>query len=213
MSRIALGLALVLSGCQGIQSPVPYYIDRDLTPVWLNEASANGVHRIPEFSLLNQAGERVTEKDFDDKVVIASFFFTNCAQVCPILKSRLSTLQDDYLDDDRVMLVSHSIIPEADSVSVLARYAERNGVARRTWQLLTGTHEELYGLARDGYFVNVDTGAGDTQGTDLIHTETILLLDGERRIRGVYSGTIELEMVRIRQDIEELLAVEQEQLQ
>lgn len=207
MSRLGiLCYLMAAAGCYGDVSSLPYYNDPDLTPVWLDAASAQKVHRIPNFSLFDQTGKVVTQKDLDGHVAVVSFFFTSCTQVCPILASKLTELQNAYLNDTRVILLSHSVIPETDSVSVLARYAELNGVVQGKWRLLTGSHEDLYGLARNGYFVDVDTGAGDISGTDLIHTETIALIDRERRIRGVYSGTIDLEMARLREDLEVLLA-------
>lgn len=113
-------------------------------------------------------------------------------------------------DEGQVILLSHSVAPEADSVSALARHEESNGVVQGKWSLLTGCREDLCGLVRDGYFVDVDTGAGDLSGTELIHTETVALLDGKRHIPSVYSGSIKLEMARLRENIEVLLAAESE---
>ena len=195
-----------LSACAPPMDGLPYYRSADLTPEWLSESDAEHVHRVPDFELLDQSNETVTGEDLDGHVVLASFFFTSCAQVCPILRSRLAEVQDEFLNDERVLLLSHSIMPEADSVPVLARYAASNGIVPGKWHLLTGDHEVSLELARKGYFVDVDTGAGDRTGTELIHTETVVLLDTHRRIRGVYTGTLQVELARIVRDIETLLA-------
>lgn len=185
---------------------LPFYDDAERTPVWLTTQQAEDVHRIPSFALQDQTGATVTERDLEGHVVVASFFFTSCAQVCPILRTKLGAIQDAYLDDERVVLVSHSVIPEADSVSVLERYARMNGVDDRKWHLLTGDRDALYRLAREGYRVDVDPGAGDDPDSRLIHTETVVLLDADRRIRGLYAGTMDLDLERLREDMAVLLA-------
>jgi protein SCO1/2 len=200
-------LALVcLNACAPATDGLPYYRTAELTPEWLSRSDAMQAHRVPDFELIDQSNQTITGADLDGHVVLASFFFTSCAQVCPILRSRLAQVQDHFLEDERVLLLSHSIVSEADSVPVLARYAASNGVVEGKWHLLTGEHDALYELARIGYFVEVDTGAGDRIGTDLIHTETVVLLDTQRRIRGVYTGTLQIELDRILEDIAALLA-------
>ena len=138
--------------------------------------------------------------------MVASFFFSSCAQVCPILKNELARVQAQYLDDDRLVILSHSVMPEVDSQETLARYAELNDIDARRWHLLTGDRAEISALARDGYFVDVGSTPGDLGGYDLIHTEAVALLDGQGHIRGLYTGTLKLEMDRLLEDIETLLS-------
>ena len=109
-----------LNACGLPMDGLPYYRSADLTPEWLSESDAEHVHRVPDFKLLDQSNETVTGEDLDGHVVVASFFFTSCAQVCPILRSRLAEVQDEFLNDERVLLLSHSIMPEADSVPGVA---------------------------------------------------------------------------------------------
>ena len=201
--------AVILSGCSEPTETLPYYLSADLTPEWLTSAAGSEVHKIPPFALRNQENEVVTEPDIDGHIVVASFFFTSCSQVCPILKSRLARIQEAYIEDDRVVLLSHSVAPMADSVAALARYAATNDIQTGRWHLLTGAVEDIDALARNGYFVDVEGAPGDLDGYNLLHTETVVLLDGKRRIRGVYTGTLQLEVERILEDMAVLLAERQ----
>jgi len=202
-----LALALVATGCaSGSVQDLPYYNSAELTPEWLTTEESGADHTVPAFALSDQRGEPITESDVNGRVVVASFFFSSCAQVCPILKNELARVQAQYLDDDRLVILSHSVMPEVDSQETLARYAELNDIDARRWHLLTGDRAEISALARDGYFVDVGSTPGDLGGYDLIHTEAVALLDGQGHIRGLYTGTLKLEMDRLLEDIETLLS-------
>ncbi|MDC6350373.1 SCO family protein [Zeaxanthinibacter sp. PT1] len=157
-------------------------------------------HTIADFSLTNQNGETITQEDYKDKIYIADFFFTTCPSICPIMTKNMAGLQQELQDKPEVMLLSHSVTPEIDSVPRLKEYALENGVIDQKWNLLTGPKKEIYELARKSYLVVQEDGNGGP--FDMIHTENFVLVDKERRIRGTYDGTDSEDMKRLLADIE-----------
>ena len=144
-------------------------------------------HTIADFELTNQNGKKVTQNDYKDKIYIADFFFTTCPTICPIMTKNMATIQSKILGDDEVLLLSHSVTPEIDSVPQLKKYAMEKGVLDHKWNLVTGDKKQIYELARKSYLA-VKT-AGDGGPFDMLHTETFILVDKGRRIRGFYDGT------------------------
>lgn len=144
-------------------------------------------HKIADFSLINQNGKTITQEDYKDKIYIADFFFTTCPTICPIMTDHMYQIQKEILDDDEVMLLSHSVTPKIDSVAQLKRYAQQKGVNDKKWNLVTGDKKQIYELARKSYFAVLTDGNGDEY--DMIHTENFMLIDKERRIRNYYDGT------------------------
>ncbi|MEH6680827.1 MAG: SCO family protein [Sediminicola sp.] len=156
-------------------------------------------HTIADFSLTNQNGETITQNTYRDKIYIADFFFTTCPTICPIMTQNMGELQKELIDDPDVLLLSHSVTPEMDSVPQLKKYAIEKGVVDKKWNLVTGPKKEIYELARKSYLaVKTD---GDGGPYDMIHTENFILVDRERRIRGFYDGTDEGEMQRLLKDL------------
>jgi len=156
-------------------------------------------HRIADFSLTDQAGEAVTNKDFEDKIYVADFFFTTCPSICPKMTASLSELSAFYKDDKDIMFLSHSVTPIKDSVPVLAAYAEKHHINHDTWKLVTGDKKHIYELARRSYFAVTTEGDGGVK--DFIHTENFILVDKGRKIRGFYDGTSAKDMERLKEDI------------
>lgn len=156
-------------------------------------------HRIADFSLTDQQGITVTNKDFEDKIYVADFFFTTCPSICPKMTASLSELSDFYKNDTDIMFLSHSVTPVKDSVPVLAAYAEANKVDYNRWRLVTGDKKHIYELARRSYFAVTTEGDGGEK--DFIHTENFILVDKERKIRGFYDGTSARDMERLKDDI------------
>ena len=156
-------------------------------------------HRIADFSLTDQAGEAVTNKDFEDKIYVADFFFTTCPSICPKMTASLSELSAFYKDDKDIMFLSHSVTPVKDSVPVLAAYAEKHHINHDTWKLVTGDKKHIYELARRSYFAVTTEGDGGVK--DFIHTENFILVDKGRKIRGFYDGTSAKDMERLKEDI------------
>lgn len=155
-------------------------------------------HTIADFSLVNQNGKTITQKDYKDKIYVADFFFTTCPTICPIMTKNMAAIQDKI--GEEVMLLSHSVTPQIDSVAQLKKYALEKGVDDSKWNLVTGDKKQIYALARKSYLAVKNDGDGGPY--DMIHTENFILVDKERRIRGFYDGTNPKEIDKLLGDIE-----------
>lgn len=156
-------------------------------------------HRIADFELINQNGEIITNKNYQDKIYIADFFFTRCTEICILMAYNMSELQAYYKNDNDIMFLSHSVTPTIDSVTVLKDYAINKGVIDSKWNVTTGAKKHIYDLARKSYFAVIEDGDGGEN--DFIHTEQFVLIDKKRRIRGFYDGTEKLDMEKLKKDI------------
>ncbi len=170
----------------------PILVDENLRHIRKN-------HRILDFHLTNQYGETITEKTFKNKIYVADFFFTTCTTICPIMGTNMAKIQEAFKDDDEIMLLSHSVTPKMDSVPVLKKYADKKGAVKGKWHLTTGDKKHIYELARKSYMVAKDDGNGDEY--DFIHTENFVLVDPNKKIRGVYDGTSSKDIDRLIADI------------
>lgn len=156
-------------------------------------------HKIKDFALVNQNGDTITQEDYKDKIYVADFFFTTCATICPIMTKNMADIQKEILNDDDVMLLSHSVTPEIDTVAQLKRYAIEKGVIDKKWNLVTGDKKQIYDLARKSYLAVKSQGNEDY---GMVHTENFMLIDKERRIRGFYDGTKKEDIKKLLNDIE-----------
>ncbi|WP_417856024.1 SCO family protein [Xanthomarina gelatinilytica] len=159
-------------------------------------------HKIAEFSLTNQNGETITQDTYKDKIYVADFFFTTCQTICPIMTDHMAQIQKEIINDPDVMLLSHTVTPEIDSVAQLKKYALKKGVNDAKWNLVTGDKKQIYQLARKSYLAVKTDGNGDIY--DMIHTENFMLIDKKRQIRGYYDGTNPEDIKRLIADIETL---------
>ena len=202
-NKIFLGLIIVVfyackSETINKKTTLPFFNSADFTPQWISEKSKiyESIHKIPSFEFVNQLGEKVTNSTYKGKIYIADFFFTTCPGICPRLAKNMRKLQEAFKDDDDVMLLSHSVTPVKDSVPVLYSYAIENKVDAKKWNLVTGDKKAIYEIARKAYFADEDFVK--TQDEDaFIHTENFILIDRKGRIRGVYNGTLAIEVDRI----------------
>ncbi len=156
-------------------------------------------HKIADFSLTNQNGKTITQADYKDKIYVADFFFTTCQTICPIMTDHMAQIQKAIMDDDEVMLLSHSVTPQIDSVAQLKHYAMEKGVNDKKWNLVTGDKKQIYELARKSYMAVKTDGNGDEY--DMIHTENFMLIDKKKQIRGYYDGTNPDDIDRLLEDI------------
>ena len=156
-------------------------------------------HTISDFSLINQNGDTITQNFYNDKIYIADFFFTTCQTICPIMTKNMKEIQDKLINDKEVLLLSHSVTPEIDSVGQLKKYAIANKINDDKWNLVTGDKKQIYNLARKSYLAVEDSEFGNF---DMIHTENFMLIDKKRQIRGFYDGTEKNEIIRLLSDIE-----------
>lgn len=206
MKYLIIPLLLMMLSCNKRPSDqLPFYNTPDFTPVWLSPADDgyNSIHTISPFSLTNQLGQTITNRQLKGKIYVANFFFASCGSVCPKMMSNLGDVQQAFIHDDRVMLLSHSVTPERDSVPVLLKYAALHHIDSKKWWLLTGNKDSIYRLARRAYFAD-DASGFDKKPDEFLHTENVLLIDTRGRIRGVYNGTLKLEMANLITHIRQL---------
>ena len=198
-------MAAVLEvGCKTTpkELPLPFYNKPDFTPEWINrtDTAYQHIHTIPAFSFTDQDGQTITEKTVAGKIYVADFIFTRCGGICPKMTDNMGTLQQKFKADTGVLFLSHSVTPDMDSVPVLKNYAAKKGIISGKWHVLTGNLAEIYTLAKKQYYAGDTVGYYQT-GNEFLHTENFLLIDRHRRIRGVYNGTLPLEMQRLEEDI------------
>ena len=181
---------------------LPIFTPADLRPTLVHPSLiGKTTHEIPNFSFTNQFGNIVSHEDVQNKVYVANFFFTSCPSICIDLTNNLKIVQNAF--DNEILILSHSVDPEIDSVERLMKYQEINEINGSNWFLLRGNIDEIIKMAQLGYFAiaSIDNHVENS----LIHTENIVLVDDQQRIRGVYNGTSELEMSYLIDDIKRLL--------
>lgn len=174
-------------------------------PIYGKVQDVNGTkvyHTIPDFKLTNQNKETISKDDWQDKIVVADFFFSHCPVICPKMTKSLKRVQDRYIDHDDILINSFSIDPERDDPSRLKEYAKKFSINTNNWHLLTGTKKEIYKLARNGFMIVATDGDGGPD--DFIHSEKLVLIDKQRRIRGYYDGTNSTEVNKLIHDIKKL---------
>ena len=186
------------------EEDLPVYQPSDLNPA-LVDASAmrEEDHRVLDFELINHLGDSVSLEDVAGDILVVDFFFTRCATICPLMTQNIKRVHDRLDPQMPVRILSHSVTPQADSVSVLNRYAEKHGANPALWWFLKGEKTEVYRLARQSYFSCLDEGDGGFQ--DFVHTENIVLVDAKGRLRGFYDGTDEKAMSQLFNDLTFLL--------
>ena len=156
-------------------------------------------HRIPSFSFIDQDGEVVSEKDIENKIAVIDYFFTTCQSICPIMSTQMERIANEFSNDPQLIILSHTVDPETDTVEVLRKYASLHAANSKQWKFLTGKKEDLYSLARKGYLLDAQEGNGGEE--DFIHTQNFALIDTKRRIRGFYDGTDSVEVSKLIRDI------------
>lgn len=209
---LLMGIILLMISCkerpqkkESRVSTLPFYNESSFTPNWLsyNAIQERGFHKIPSFELINQEGKSITEKTFENKIYVTDFFFTTCPGICPRMTSNMMTLQEEFLSDNEVLLLSHSVTPDIDSVPRLKEYALEKGILSKKWHLVTGDRKQIYDLGRKWYFVEEDLGNEQTE-EDFLHTENFVLVDKNGHIRGIYNGLNKTAIQQLIADIETL---------
>ncbi|CAA9195182.1 SCO family protein [Flavobacterium collinsii] len=183
------------------QKTLPIYNPADVNPELVDSTVQykSKYHTIADFSFVNQNGDTITQKNYEGKIYVADFFFTTCGSICPKMTTNLEDVQKAVLNNPKVMLLSHTVFPEVDSIPVLKAYAIKHGVVDSKWNLVTGDKKEIYTMARKSYLA-VKLGRPD-QLYDMVHTENFVLVDQKRRVRGFYDGTNKEEIKRLLEDI------------
>jgi protein SCO1/2 len=156
-------------------------------------------HTIRDFKLINQNGDTITQENFKNKIYVANFFFATCTGICPNMNGGLKTVYDEYRGDKDICFISHSSLPNEDTVPVLKAYAQRFDAQVPQWQFVTGNKKEIYDLARN-YYLMAETKEKGLK-YDFIHSRYLALIDTHKRIRGYYDGTSTEDISRLIDDI------------
>ena len=196
----------VLFACNNLDESLPYYNTANFEPIFLknNESVEKSIpHKIESFTLLNQDGVDFGSENLKGKIHVANFIFTSCTHICPKMTTNMTAVENEFLDDSELSLVSYTVTPWIDSPEVLKRYKEEFTQNSNNWIFLTGKKAEIYSIARKSYFAEEEIGF-TKDSTDFLHTEHFLLVDKSLRIRGIYNGTLGLEMEQLIKDINTL---------
>ncbi|WP_278034383.1 SCO family protein [Flavobacterium nitratireducens] len=183
------------------QKTLPIYNPADVNPELVDSTIqyVSKYHTIADFSFTNQNGKTITQKDYEGKIYVADFFFTTCGTICPKMTSNLEEVQKAIINNPKVMLLSHTVFPEVDTVEALKAYAIKHGVVDSKWNLVTGDKKEIYAMARKSYLA-VKLGK-PSELYDMVHTENFVLVDAKRRVRGFYDGTTKEDIQKLIEDI------------
>lgn len=163
-------------------------------------------HRITPFRFTAQDGRTVTESYLDSGVTIVNFFFATCKDVCPKMNGNVLNLYEKYYSNPSVHFLSHTVDPEHDSVAVLQAYAHNLNAASWKWKFVTGPKDSIYRMAMQSYLL--PSGYDDRLPPDSVkffHSQQLLLMDPQHRIRGVYDGLQSYDIKRLDDEIKVLL--------
>lgn len=178
---------------------------KEALPIF-GEREVNGTdtiyHTIAPFQFVDQDSTVITNEVFKDKVYVADFFFTSCRTICPIMKTQMLRVYEATKEMPDVLIISHSIDPEYDTVALLHDFAKRLGVESKRWHFVTGVKDSIYKIAQTSYFATAMEDKAEPDG--FIHSGAFLLIDKKGRIRGKYDGTKEEDVNRLIVDIKKL---------
>lgn len=203
-SILCIIIIAIIYNILNVKQPLPIYQPAMVAEELVDSTIQHQLkyHKIADFSLTNQNGETITQENYKDKIYVADFFFTTCQTICPVMTKNMEQIQKEIINDDDIMLLSHSVTPKIDSVAQLKKYAKEKGVIDSKWNLVTGDKKQIYKLARKSYLAVKTDGNGDEY--DMVHTENFMLIDKKRQIRGFYDGTKPEDIERILEDIKTL---------
>lgn len=182
--------SLWLGSCSVSEKPLPIFGEREVVE------GDTVYHTIADFQFVNQDSVVVTNETVKGKIYVADFFFTTCRTICPIMKSQMARVNEAIKDMPDVLIISHSIDPEYDTVGLLHDYAERLGAKSDKWYFVTGKPRDyVFDIAQTSYF---STAMEDkTEPDGFVHSGAFLLIDKEGRLRGKYDGTVEEDVNRL----------------
>lgn len=157
-------------------------------------------HTVGDFKLVNQNKDTVTQKTIENKIYVADFFFATCQSICPQMSTSLIRVQNAFKTDNDFLILSHSVNPSHDTSEVLFAYAGKYQAIKDKWHFLTGDKKTIYDLAKYGYLVNALEDDCSPEG--FLHSELFLLIDKQKRIRGMYDGTDSIAVNKMIEDIQ-----------
>ena len=199
-------LFLAISGCQTKNTSLPILGRKEIKSRIENghQTYDTVFHTISEFAFVDQDSALITNDTFRDKIYVADFFFTTCPTICPIMKTQMLRVYNKFIDEDRLLILSHTIDPDYDNVSVLHEFAERLGVSSNKWHFVTGEKENIYEIGQTSYMVTALEDKNEPGG--YLHSGAFILVDKNRMIRGMYDGTDPEQVDRMISDIPKLLS-------
>ncbi|MBB4805210.1 protein SCO1/2 [Chryseobacterium defluvii] len=197
------GLIFIFSCKKQENGSLPYYNAPDFSPhfVTKTEADKQIPHVIAPFSFTDQDNKIITDKAIDHKIHVASFIFTSCGSICPVMIRNLDIVNKKYQKDADVVMLSFSVTPWIDTPQKLNEFKAANKISNPNWHFLTGNKGEIYKLARQSYFAEEDLGF-TKDSTEFLHTEHIILADRDKKIRGIYNGTLQTDIEQLVKDID-----------
>lgn len=202
---LAISCLFFIVSCENKESKnaLPYYNSANFDALFLTSAEAKKQinHVIANFNMTDQHNKTITQKDIEGKIHIANFFFTSCGSICPKMTNNLMAFQDKFQSEKDIVLLSYTVMPWQDSVSVLNNFAIKNKITASNWHLLTGKKEAIYKLARQSYFAEENIGF-EKDTSEFMHTEHLLLIDKNKKIRGIYNATLQLEIQQLIKDVD-----------
>ena len=207
-SELIFLMLFVFISCDEVsKKQLPIHNPTDFNPKLVDKSIRNvsDNHTVKDFNLINQNGIKVSSKDYENKIYVVDFFFTSCPSICPIMTNNMLLIQEEFIKNNDIKLLSMSVTPEIDNVQVLKKYAIEKGVIDSKWNITTGSKKHIYELARKSFFAVLDKGDGGLQ--DFIHTPNFILVDTKKQIRGIFDGTVEKEISRLIQDINILVDI------
>ena len=173
-----------------------------LGPRDVNESGDTVYHKIGKFQFVNSNAQIVSDLDFEGSIYVTDFFFTQCEGICPKMSTGLSRVQEYYRDNNKVKFLSHTVDPEYDKGDVLTNYAMFYNAIPGKWYFVTGDKKAIYDKAIKEYFVVASEEDTDVQ---FVHSEKLVLIDKDKKIRGYYDGTSKEEIERLVLEINVLL--------
>lgn len=171
------------------QMPLPVYGPED--------------HIIPDFEFENQNEELIKSRNLKGKIWIVNYFFTACPSICPTMTQNIQGIHDLVRNDDEITFLSFTVDPKRDTPKTLKEYADLYNVNHNQWNFLTGDKTSLYRLARTGFLLSASDGA-TSDDSGFIHSENVILVDQNQKIRGIYVGTDEKSMKKCLGDLKKL---------
>ena len=148
---VALLQAFTVSGCSNIK---PYYgtelSSRDLAPL---------------FNLHNQFGQPVSLSDYHGEIVLLSFIYTKCTDICPIVTKKFRDVHSLLGKDiQSTALIIITVDPEHDTINSIYDYSKQWEMLNK-WQFLTGTRENLSSIWKAYYIDPVTDNKGSDRNT------------------------------------------------
>jgi protein SCO1/2 len=202
LTLLPLGILFFISNFGKNRYKLPVYFAEDSIPSEGGRYKVTEAYSVRDFNLVDQDHKSITQQQLRGYIYVADFFFTRCGSICPKMTTQLTRVQEEFLKDTTVKIVSFTVDPKNDTAEVLKSYATEYGAIPGKWRFVTGAKDSIYTLAQKGYFI---TAMEDTaHPVDFIHSDKLVLVDKQGWIRGYYNGTDRKEVNKLITEIKVL---------